>query len=192
MGSLFYDRREPTYFDNRSRHAPFYSNVGYGIGRSQVVQLLVPMCCTKCEEKIYEEMMELRGIQGVMVDRQAQRVIVHGFIDPLKALKRAKKVKRDSQLWSGAPYDERDIYLSPKYRRSAYRSPSLYRSSFYQYQPSLYRTLSYEFHQPSVYRSSFHMYTPAYRRISSGRQPWPVYDDMYNPYYVPYIESGFY
>jgi hypothetical protein len=182
----------------RARHTPYYPG-GYGLGRAPVLELLVPMCCPKCEEKVYEEMMELRGVQGVMVDQQAQRVIVHGFVDPMKALKKAKKVKRDSQIWSGEQYG-RDFFSSPKYRRSAYRAPSLYRSSSLEYQPSLYRAPSYEYRQPSVYRSSYNRYTPSYGPSygpSYVHQPWPVYDDMYshvvtNPYYVKHIESEYY
>jgi len=192
------------------------------MGRAPVLELLVPMCCTKCEEKVYEEMMELRGVQGVMVDREAARVIVHGFVDPHKALRRAKRVKRDSQIWNtgaGAPYG-RDVFSSPKYRRSSYASPSNYRSSALEYRPSVY--------EPSVYKTSYNRYTPSngleaypppygreayapYRRElyapSYGRaaygssygmhQEWPMYDDMYsdvvtNPYYVQHIDSEYY
>ena len=42
MGSLFY---------GRSRHTPYYPG-GYGFGRAPVLELLVPMCCSKCEEKV--------------------------------------------------------------------------------------------------------------------------------------------
>lgn len=187
------------------------------MGRAPVLELLVPMCCTKCEEKVYEEMMDLRGVQGVVVDREAQRVIVHGFVDPHKALRGAKRVKRDSQIWnSGASYG-RDFFSSPKYRRSSYVSPSIYRSSSLEYQPSVYQTSAYE---PSVYRTSYNRYTPSYgldayapsygRELyapSYGRaaygpsygmhQEWPMYDDMYsdvvtNPYYVQHVDSEYY
>ena len=166
--------------------------------------------------QVYEEMMELRGVQGVMVDREAQRVIVNGFVDPMKALKKAKKVKRDSQIWSGEQYG-RDFFSSPKYRLSAYQPPtSLYRSSSLEYLPPPYRTSAYEYRQPSVYRSSYNRHTPSYGNsygYSYGpsygpaygpsygsnyvHQPWPVYDDMYshvvtNPYYVKHIESEYY
>lgn len=183
------------------RHAPYYPAGGYGgMGRAPVLELLVPMCCAKCEEKVYEELMELRGVQGVMVDRQEQRVIVHGFVDPLKALKKAKKVKRDSQLWSGQQYD-RDFFSSSKYRRSAYQyqSPSIYRTSSLEYRPPLHRSSLYDHLQPSsVYRTSYNRYTPSYGQVAYGaHQAWPVYDDGYshvvtNPYYMKHIESDYY
>jgi len=197
----------------RPRYQPSYpGGGGYGIGRAPALELLVPMCCAKCEEKVYEEMMELRGVQGVMVDREAARVIVHGFVDPHKALRRAKRVKRDSQIWnSGAPYG-RDFFSSPKYRRSSYVSPSIYRSSALEYQPSVYQTSAYE---PSVYRSSYNRYTPSYgleayapyeREMyapSYGRGAYgpsygmhhelPMYDDMVtNPYYMKHVDSEYY
>jgi len=203
-----------SFFHGRGRHTPYHPD-GYGVGRAPVLELLVPMCCHKCEEKVYEEMMELRGVQGVMVDQQAQRVIVHGFVDPIKALKKAKKVKRDSQLWSGEQYG-RDFFSSPKYRRSAYRAPSLYRSSSLEYRPSQYR---HEYREPSVYRSSYNRYTPSYGRSyepsygrsyepsygrsyepsygssygpSYGHQPWPAYDDMYSSGYSPVVTNPYY
>lgn len=184
------------------------------MGRAPVLELLVPMCCAKCEEKVYEEMMELRGVQGVMVDREAARVIVYGFVDPHRALRRAKRVKRDSQIRNtGAPY-ERDFFSSPKYRRSSYVSPSIYRSSALEYRPSVYEP-------DSVYRTSYNRYTPSYglgayapyegemyappytRGLygpSYGygtHHEWPMYDDMYsdvvmNPYYMHHIDSEYY
>jgi len=199
------------------RSRSYYPGGGYGIGRAPVLELLVPMCCAKCEEKVYEEMMELRGVQGVMVDREAARVIVHGYVDPHKALRRAKRVKRDSLISnSGAPYG-RDIFSSPKYRRSSYVSPSVYRSSALEYRPSVYQTSAYE--PSSVYRASYNRYTPSYgletyapyeRELyapSYGRagygpsygmhHEWPMYDDMYsdgayNPYYMKHIDSEYY
>lgn len=191
MASFLYGSSDPTYYVDRSRYTPYNPETGYEFGQSRVIELLVPMCCLKCEEKIYEEMMELRGIQGVMVDRQAQRVVVHGFVDPLKALKRAKKVKKDSQLWRGAPYGEHNVFSSSKYRRSAYRSPSIYRSSSFEYRPSAYRASSSAYGRPSVYRSSLYRYSPAYGPASSVRQSWSVYDDMYSPGYLHNVEYGY-
>jgi len=198
---------EPTYGINRAVHrAPYFANslqapLSYGHGhRVPVVELIVPMCCTKCQEKIRENMLELRGVQSVIADLQAQRVVVSGFVDPIKVLKKAKRVKRDSMLYTGTTSGYGGAEYLPsvsKYRRSEYR-PSLYRTPSYELRrPSVYRTSSLEY-RPSVYRSSYNQYTPSYGQSYVHR---PLlgsnYIDGYspvitNPHYFKHVESEYY
>lgn len=196
---------EPRYGINRAVHtSPYFTNSlsygGYG-HRVPVVELIVPMCCTKCQEKIRENMLELRGVQSVIADLQTQRVVVTGFVDPIKVLKKAKRVKRDSMLYTGtttAGYGGAEYLPSvSKYRRSEYR-PSLYRTSSYELpRPSVYRTSSLDY-QPPVYRTSYHQYTPSYGQSYVHR---PLvgsnYIDGYspvitNPHYFKHVESEYY
>lgn len=181
----FYGPREgPAYYASRQllRHGPeYYPDFDYGYegaygGYSQapIVELMVPMCCTKCEEKVRENMLELRGAQRVMVDLEGQRVALTGFVDPMKALKAAKKVKRDSQFWTGVPfYDSpsrgvRDFFKSPfeHHSRRLYSgqlnlADSRYRTSRYEYGGApLYRSSSYSRYMTS-YNEQFY-YGPEY------------------------------
>jgi hypothetical protein len=166
------------------------------------------MCCTKCQEKIRENMLELRGVQGVIADLTTQRVIVHGFVDPIKALKKAKKVKRDSQIWTSGAAPPLEYHLPSKYRRSEYRPGSLFRTSSYERRvpiSSVYRTSSLERHHrmPSVYRASYNQFTPSYGTQSFIHRPArPFFESAYiddpyshvitNPHYVKHIESEYY
>lgn len=80
-----------------------YRNRGYrslhGLeAKLPVIELTVPMCCAKCQEKVKEELEELDGVRDVVADQYNQRVTVTGFVDPLKALRKVKKVKKNSAL----------------------------------------------------------------------------------------------
>jgi len=191
----------------RYEHAPGYMHQAhaggsYGYGRRvPVVELVVPMCCSKCQEKVRENMLELRGVQSVRTDLRTQRVLVTGFVDPIKALKKAKKVKKDAMLTtpssSSSAYGGPDSYNLSKYRRSEYR-PSL------QYRPSpapMYRTSSLEFHRPasSVYRTSYNQVAPSYGHTYLHRPMMessfvhdPYNQIITNPHYMKHLESDYY
>lgn len=167
MSEFFYSAKEPSYIVMGEDGRAHYGR------RPRVVELLVPMCCTKCEEKVRENMLELEGVQGVIVDPTTQRVTVTGFVDPLRTLKKARKVKRDSQLLSG----DQLIPSSSKHHRSEYR-----------YRPSAYQAASSSFvHEPSSYQTSYHRHTPSSYGHHVVR---PSYDEMVitNPCYVKLIE----
>jgi copper chaperone CopZ len=115
---------EPTYMQAHryqlSHAAPYYAadtselSLPYSSSRSDyysdsingmhVVELLVPMCCTKCEEKVKEQLMAVEGVYQVFCDYRSQRgslVTVTGYADPQRVLKKARKVKKGSELiWS--------------------------------------------------------------------------------------------
>lgn len=69
-----------------------------------VLELRVPMCCEKCEEKVKEELEELEGVRDVICDQYNQRVTVAGFVDPLKALRKVKKVKKKSEFFRNSTF----------------------------------------------------------------------------------------
>lgn len=68
-----------------------------------VVELMVPMCCGKCKEKVQEELSEVEGVDSVRCDRENSRVIVTGdqFIDIKQCLTKAERaVKKKCELVS--------------------------------------------------------------------------------------------
>jgi len=69
-----------------------------------VLELTVPMCCEKCQEKVKEALEEEEGVRDVICDQYNQRVTVTGFVDPLKVLRRVKKVKKKSSFFNNATY----------------------------------------------------------------------------------------
>lgn len=73
-----------------------------------VIELMVPMCCAKCKEKVQEELIEVDGVETVRCDPPNSRVIVTGdrFIDIDKCLKKAERaVKNKCELISNLPDD---------------------------------------------------------------------------------------
>ena len=177
MGEFFFAPKEPSFTVMSEDGRAYYGR------RQRVVQLLVPMCCTKCEEQVREIMAEMEGVQGVVVDPTTQRVMVTGFVDPLRTLKKARKVKRDSQLLSGN-------HLIPS-------SPKLHHPSVpYRFQPSAYHappisSVVHHVQAPSSFHTSYNRHTPS----SSVHYPArPSYDEMVitNPHYVKHIEHDGY
>jgi len=65
----------------------------------QVVELMVPLCCTKCEEKVKKALLEMEGVERVKTDQENQMVTVTGmFVNPTRVLRRVKKIKKRSEL----------------------------------------------------------------------------------------------
>jgi copper chaperone CopZ len=64
-----------------------------------ILELKVPMCCDKCQQKVKEELEGLEGIRSVECDQFNQRVTITGNVDPILALKRVKKVKKKSDFF---------------------------------------------------------------------------------------------
>lgn len=46
----------------------------------QDIDLKVPMCCAKCEEKVREELLDVEGVYSVVCDQHCQKVTVTGII----------------------------------------------------------------------------------------------------------------
>lgn len=72
-----------------------------------VVEMKVPLCCDSCEKKVRAALHDCAGVKDVMCDRDRNRVTVTGFVDPLKALRRVKKVKPKSDLHGDNTYIKR-------------------------------------------------------------------------------------
>jgi copper chaperone CopZ len=106
--------------------------------------LHVPMCCDKCVEKVRKALEDLDGARDVVLDQYNQLVTIYGDVDPEKALRRVRRVKKRSKFWKmsiqpvqyfGSPAIGQvhskslvNSYRAPGYHTSAYRAP--YTSSY--------------------------------------------------------------
>ena len=89
LWQMFYDKEsDPLY---RTNH---YNRAGV-----PVLELKVPMCCSKCEEKVRDELEDLEGVRDVVTDQYNQRVTITGYVDPFRALKKVRKVKKKSDFF---------------------------------------------------------------------------------------------
>lgn len=113
MQELFYGEREASYFAHYGRQT---------VSRRMeftTVDLMVPMCCRKCEDEVRGALFALRSVTDVVCDPYNQRVTVTGYLDPAQALQQAKRVKSGATYWSGS---------SSRYQVSSYQKPQ-YRSN---------------------------------------------------------------
>lgn len=76
-------------------------------GPVPVLELRVPMCCEKCQEKVKEAVEECEGVKNVVCDQYNQRVTVTGFVDPLKVLRRVRRVKKKSEFFRDGTFVNR-------------------------------------------------------------------------------------
>lgn len=152
----------------------------------------VPMCCSKCEEKVQEELLELDGVYQIFCDQASERVTVRGYVDPFEALKKVKRVKRKSEFWKGGVSR---LAHSTSFR-SDYMRPRRLEDSFYRYSPS---RVSYFRQQPSHSETYFfdnpYYESPraAYVRPSSPDSfGWPTFQhDSVPPYAQTYYTEDY-
>ncbi len=102
LNEFFYSSAssEPTHIINYARpHTTHSSDEAAG---GHHVALMVPICCTKCAEKVKEVLWEVEGVNAVVCDRYNHKVTVtgSGYIDPVRVLRKAKQVQSKSELWT--------------------------------------------------------------------------------------------
>jgi len=167
------------------------------------------MCCSKCEEKVQEELLELDGVYQVFCDQGSERVTVRGYADPFEALKKVKRVKRKSEFWNAGirrlptklahSTSFRSDYMRPRQLEESFYRSSPNRASYYRQQPSHSETYffdnpCYESPRASYVRplgpDSFGWPTFQYDRVPPYAQTY--YTEDYPRSYTWYWEPGFY
>jgi copper chaperone CopZ len=152
--------------------------------------LSVPMCCDKCVEKVRKALEDLEGVRDVILDQYNQLVTIHGDVDPERALRRVRRVKKRSQFWrmatqplqySGSPatgyVPSKSLvseYRAPVYRTSAYRAPG--------YHTSAYRAPYSQYLSPPRYTSSYSRAYSSPYIDSAYRSGYVEPRGIYNPY----------
>ncbi|XP_027922512.1 heavy metal-associated isoprenylated plant protein 21-like [Vigna unguiculata] len=114
MGALDYLSNFCTVTTTRTKHKPM-----------QTVEIKVRMDCDGCERRVRNAVTSLKGVKSVEVNRKQSRVVVSGYVDPNKVLKRVKSTgKVRAKFW---PYVEQHLVYYP-YATGAYdrRAPSGY------------------------------------------------------------------
>jgi copper chaperone CopZ len=128
MQQQFFDyagRRHPAYnFPSQGARASYSSGASHqgwpadyhgdnysGRNRMSTVELMVPMCCTKCEAQVRAVLMAMEGVRDVVTDPYTQRVIVTGYaVDPMRALRQVKHVNENAALWRDSSSTQNDMY----------------------------------------------------------------------------------
>jgi copper chaperone CopZ len=121
-----------------------------------IVEFMVPLCCGKCEEKVKEELENAEGVYKVVCDQHNQRVTVSSTLDPLRLLKRVKRVKKNSHFWSESTH-LRNVHHVPSLPSDVHSHQSLvHRSDIpaYKPEPTHHRSTSRNSAQNQRYLSS--------------------------------------
>nr|XP_024369883.1 heavy metal-associated isoprenylated plant protein 30-like [Physcomitrium patens]PNR57098.1 hypothetical protein PHYPA_004091 [Physcomitrium patens] len=124
MQEMFYGGSEPAFFVQYGRQAPLtYSHVNdIQVPKpSRQVEcitfdLMVPMCCIRCEDQVRDALYALRSVQSVLCDAYNQRVTVSGYLEPAQALKHLKRVRKGATFCSQSSH-----YKQHKYEVSSYQ-----------------------------------------------------------------------
>ncbi|XP_061337406.1 heavy metal-associated isoprenylated plant protein 21 [Gastrolobium bilobum] len=112
MGALDYLSNFCTVTSIRTKHKPM-----------QTVEIKVRMDCDGCERRVKNAVTSLKGVKSVEVNRKQSRVIVSGYVDANKVLKRVRSTgKVRAKFW---PYVEQHLVYYP-YASGAYdiRAPT--------------------------------------------------------------------
>ncbi|KAL2951227.1 hypothetical protein AAZX31_01G129500 [Glycine max] len=57
----------------------------------QTTEIKVRMDCDGCERRVRNAVSSIKGVKSVEVNRKESRVVVRGYVDPKKVLKRSNK-----------------------------------------------------------------------------------------------------
>ncbi|CAL5212682.1 unnamed protein product [Lathyrus oleraceus] len=78
----------------------------------QTVEVKVKMDCEGCERKGKKSVEGMKGVTQVEVERKANKVIVTGYVEPSKVVKRiVYRTGKTAELWPYVPYDV--VFLIP-------------------------------------------------------------------------------
>ncbi|KAM1181745.1 hypothetical protein ACFX13_000317 [Malus domestica] len=86
----------------------------------QTVELKVRMDCDGCELKVKNALSSLTGVKSVEINRKQQKVIVTGYVEPNKVLKKAKSTGKRAEIWPYVPYSlVAQPYIAQAYDKKA-------------------------------------------------------------------------
>lgn len=95
---LFYGQ-QPSWMD-ASRSSKYYT----APSRPTSMVFHVPLCCESCVEKVRKSLSKDEGIEAVDVDMSKSKVIVTGYLNPERVLRRIRRVKKSATFWDSS-YD---------------------------------------------------------------------------------------
>ncbi|XP_050228909.1 heavy metal-associated isoprenylated plant protein 21-like [Mercurialis annua] len=69
----------------------------------QTVEIKVKMDCDGCERRVKQAVTSMKGVKRVEVIRKESKVVVNGYVDPNKVLKRVKSTGKRAEFWPYIP-----------------------------------------------------------------------------------------
>ncbi|KAL3698375.1 hypothetical protein R1sor_012451 [Riccia sorocarpa] len=159
----------------RSSYSTYYPPPIRPVGRKATSSVFqVPLCCESCVEKVRKALTKEEGVEAVDADMLKSKLIVTGFFDPQRILRRIRKVKKSATFWDPSyngyenPYSHTAEYdytdpdaFDESSRRSYihdYNSNHRYPNTASYYDYSIDRAPSYVHNRGHGYRSSYDAY----------------------------------
>ncbi|PHU19533.1 Heavy metal-associated isoprenylated plant protein 26 [Capsicum chinense] len=71
----------------------------------KTVEIKVKMDCDGCERRVKNSVKHMKGVKSVEVIRKQSKVIVNGYVDPNRVLKRIKSTGKRAEFWPYVPYN---------------------------------------------------------------------------------------
>ncbi|KAL3372853.1 hypothetical protein AABB24_005070 [Solanum stoloniferum] len=71
----------------------------------QTVEIKVKMDCDGCERRIKNSVKHMKGVKSVEVIRKQSKVIINGYVDPNRVLKKIKSTGKRAEFWPYVPYN---------------------------------------------------------------------------------------
>ncbi|KAG5227253.1 heavy-metal-associated domain-containing family protein [Salix suchowensis] len=100
MGALDYISNFCTVTSTRSKRKPM-----------QTVEIKVKMDCDGCERRVKNAVNSMKGVKTVEVNRKQSRVVVSGYVDPNKVLRRVKSTGKRAEFWPYIPQTSGSLSL---------------------------------------------------------------------------------
>ncbi|KAH9544094.1 hypothetical protein CY35_13G099400 [Sphagnum magellanicum] len=119
--------------------------------RDVAVELRVPMCCSKCEDKVREALIEMSVV---------------GMVEPEDVLKQVKRIKKRSELWTHE-YSYSNIWSSHNQALTSPHTSSSIPIYGAPYIESTFDQISYSqsAYGPSYIETTYDHATPSYNQV---------------------------
>uniref|UniRef100_M1BDY7 Metal ion binding protein n=1 Tax=Solanum tuberosum TaxID=4113 RepID=M1BDY7_SOLTU len=72
---------------------------------TSTVEIKVKMDCDGCERRIKNSVKHMKGVKSVEVIRKQSKVIINGYVDPNRVLKKIKSTGKRAEFWPYVPYN---------------------------------------------------------------------------------------
>ncbi|KAL2644923.1 hypothetical protein R1flu_012510 [Riccia fluitans] len=97
---LFYGN-QPSRMDTvNSRSGTYYPTPSRPVGwKTTSLVFNVPLCCESCVQKIRKALSKDEEVENVDVDMMKSKVIVTGYLNPERVLRKLRKVKKSAAFW---------------------------------------------------------------------------------------------
>ncbi|KAJ8548231.1 hypothetical protein K7X08_030700 [Anisodus acutangulus] len=79
----------------------------------QTVEIKVKMECDGCESKVKNAISSMKGVKSVEINIKESRVIVTGYVEQIKVLKKVQNTGKKEEIWPYVKYNLESYPYAP-------------------------------------------------------------------------------